>query len=111
MASRATTWTVIAMSDVEDMTLEEVEERLDELVVEKDAVERLHQRINDITEDIGKVKDHEFVDDDLTAKLSLIQQMFALVTHEDLNADRRIHHEREVLRRRKIELERQEVEV
>ncbi|MCU4716885.1 hypothetical protein [Halapricum hydrolyticum] len=96
------------MTDVDDMTLDEIEARLDELREEKAEARELRERIGDAHSELREIRQHRFVDDDLAVKLGFIDQMLGMATHEDLHAEVRIHHERERLRRRKIELERQE---
>jgi hypothetical protein len=90
---------------VDEMNVEEVEARLEDLRQRKKEAEDLRELIGDVQDDLRKIASHRLVDDELTAKLELLESMLGWVSHHDLQDEKAIHHEREQLRRRRIELE------
>lgn len=95
----------------EEMGVEEIEERLEELKEREAKAEAFHDTLSEVTALLDELAANPTADDDLAAKIDLIQNMLQLSVHEEHNVGVAIHHEREVLRRRRFELENKEVEV
>jgi hypothetical protein len=96
------------MSDkINEMDLDDIETRLDELRDEKAAAGTFHELVGETTDNLGEIQASEFVDDETAAKIDLLATMLDWTIHHDVRAGERIRYERERLRLRKIELERE----
>lgn len=92
--------------NVDEMDLEEIEARLAELRDEKDAAEEFRALVGETADNLGAIQASEFVDESTGAKIGLLETMLNWIVHHDVHVEKRIHYDRERLRRRKIELER-----
>ena len=88
----------------DDMTLEEIEARLDELRNEKEQADELAESFTDATDALAAISVHPLVDDETAAKISLLRQMLRHIRQFDVRAHEGIHHERDCLSRRAREL-------
>ena len=94
-------------SDVDEMDRDDIEARLDELRDEKAAAERFRELVGETADNLAEIQASEFVDDETAAKVDLLETMLNWTIHHDVHAGERIRYEREQLRRRKVELERE----
>ena len=90
------------MSD--EISLGEIEARLDELRDEKEQADELSESFTDATDALDAIRTDPLVDDETAAKLSLLKQMLRHIRQFDVHPHERIHHERDSLRRRLREL-------
>jgi len=95
------------MPDVDKMDLEDVEDRLDELRAEKDRAEDFRDLVGGTSDNLNDIQASEFVDDEAAAQVRLLRRMLDWIIHHNVLAEERIRYERELLRRRRIELQRQ----
>lgn len=94
--------------EIDEMDRDDIEARLDALRDEKAAAEKFHELVSETTDNLAEIQASEFVDDETAAKVDLLATMLNWTIHHDVHAGKRISHEREQLRRRKIELERKQ---
>jgi len=96
------------MTHPDEMSLEEIEARLDELREKKDRAENLRDLVGETSDNLATIAGHEFVDDELAAKVDFLQTMLDWAVHHDISVEQAIRYEREQLRRRRVELEREQ---
>jgi len=94
------------MGDIDEMDLEDVEQRLEDLRKKKAALDELHDHVDEARENLLAIRDHHLVDDELAAKVDLILAMVDWTMH-DVHVGKAISYERDQLRQRKWELERE----
>jgi DNA-binding transcriptional MerR regulator len=90
------------MSD--DMTLEEIEARLDELDDEKEQADELTESFIDATDALDAIRTHPLVGDETAAQVKFLKQMLRQIRQHDVRVHEGIHYERDALRRQRREL-------
>jgi len=96
------------MTDIEDMTLAEIKARLDELDDRKARAEDFRDLVGETSDNLQKLQRFDFVDEDLAAKLDMLQTMLDVSIHHGVTVEQGVRYERELLHREKWERERQE---
>ena len=81
-----------------DMTLDEIEARLEELQDEREQADELRESFADARDALDDIRAHPLVDEEGAAKAKLIHDMIRLVGHHDIDPHERIHHEKQWLR-------------
>ena len=94
-------------SSGDDRSLEEIEARLDELRDEKEQADELAEAFADARDALKSIQQHPLVDDPAAAEVRLLAAMLRHIHRHDANPSRRTSHERDQLRQRRAELERE----
>jgi DNA-binding transcriptional MerR regulator len=87
-----------------DMSLEEIEARLDELDDEKEQADELSESFIDATDALAAISTHPLVGNETATKISMLRRMLRQIRQFDMREREAIHHERDVLRRQAREL-------
>jgi len=82
--------------EINEMDLDDIEVRLDELRDEKAAAEKFHELVGETSDNLAEIQASEFVDDKTAAKVGLLATMLNWTIHHDVHAGERIHYEREL---------------
>ena len=85
------------MSD--EISLDEIDARLDELRDEKEQADALSESFNDAVDALDAIRTDALVDGETAAKVTLLKDMLRHIRQFDVHAHESIHHERETLRR------------
>ena len=96
------------MGNLDELTLEEIDARLEELREKKDRAAAFRDLVGETSDNLTEIADYEFVDGDMAAQIDLLQTMLDWVIHHGVHVEKGIQYEREQLRRRKWELEREQ---
>ncbi|HET7325362.1 MAG TPA: hypothetical protein VFJ06_13630 [Halococcus sp.] len=94
--------------NADDMTLEEVEARMDELDEKKEQADDLAESFNDATDALAAISVHSLTDDEMAAKISMLRHMLRQIRQHDVRVNEGIHHERHALYQRAGELHHEE---
>jgi chromosome segregation ATPase len=94
--------------NADDMTLEEVEARMDELDKKKEQADDLAESFNDAADALAAISVHSLTDDEMAAKISMLRHMLRQIRQHDVRVNEGIHHERHALYQRADELRHEE---
>jgi hypothetical protein len=90
------------MSD--DMTLAEIEARLNELDDEEQQAEELAGLLTDATDALAAISTHPLTDSETETKISMLRHMLRQIRQFDMHEREAIHHKRDMLRRQAREM-------
>jgi hypothetical protein len=91
--------------NADDMTLEEVEARMDELNEKKEQADDLAESFNDAADALAAISVHSLTDDEMAAKISMLRHMLRQIRQHDVRIrGLDIQHEHHALRQRAGEL-------
>jgi hypothetical protein len=88
----------------DDMTVEEIEARLDELDDEEEQADELTESFISATDALDAIRTHPLVGDETAAKVSLLKQTVRQIRQHDVRVHESIHYERDALRQQRREL-------
>jgi DNA-binding transcriptional MerR regulator len=88
----------------DDMTLAEIEARLNELDDEEQQAEELAGLFIDATDALATISTHSLVGSETETKISMLRHMLRQIRQFDMHEREAIHHERDALRQQAREL-------
>ena len=94
------------MTDTDARSIEELDERMAELDRKEERARELREHYTDAIVALKAISDHDLATDDATANAYVLGRMVNLMRHEN-DPMRGINHERDQLRQRRAELERE----
>ena len=80
-----------------DMTLDEIEARLEELQDEREQADELRESFADARDALDDIRAHPLVDEEGAAKAKLIHDMVRLIGQHDIDPHECIHYEKRCL--------------
>jgi hypothetical protein len=92
----------------DDMTLEEIETRMDELDDKKEQADELAESFNDAVGSLDDIHTHPLVDGEAASQVKLLKQMLRQIRQHDVRVREGIHYERDALHQRAAELKHKE---
>ena len=87
----------------DDMTLEEIEDRLDELADEREQADALADSFGEAFDALDDIRQNDLVDGETAAKVLLLKTMLKHVRRCDADPHRGIYHQKDRLRKQRFE--------